>query len=161
MPDTVQLPRIPRIRQGVCRMVGRSRLRVDYQVTLDCGGAARVPIGGDQANRDGLSRDADSARHPGCRWRADEGLMADCFDPTYLGDGVSWRGADAPAQLRVGPRRVADSPAYDCRSPPVSGPVQPATRREFGGGPTQSASPAYGRTCPLDNEHEWAPELVR
>jgi hypothetical protein len=90
-------------------MVGKSRLRVDYQVTLDCGGAARVPIGGDQANRDGLSRDADSARHPGCRWRADEGLMADCFDPTYLGDGVSWRGADSPARVARGPRRVADS----------------------------------------------------
>ena len=36
---------------------------VDYQVPSMAGEAARGPIGGDRANRGGLSRDADSARH--------------------------------------------------------------------------------------------------
>src|SRR5689334_16583192 len=31
----------------------------------------------------------------------------------------------------------------------------------LGGGPTQSASPAYGRACALHSEHESAPDLVR
>ena len=36
----------------------------------------------------------------------------------HMGDGVSRRGADPSAQFARGPRWVAGSPAYDCRSPP-------------------------------------------
>src|SRR5262245_1623953 len=81
-----------------------------------------------------------------------------------MGDGVSWRGAPPPQlQLRAARRGVAGSPAYGCRSPPVWWPGSTARhpRLRGGGGPTESASPAYGRTCPLHNKHELAPDLVR
>jgi hypothetical protein len=84
-----------------------------------------------------------------------------------VGDGVSWRSADSSAQSRGAPRWVAGSPGVWLSVTPcpaiIARPGWPAVvtppsapRSLMGRGQVQ----AYG-TCPLQNEHESAPDLVR
>ena len=84
-----------------------------------------------------------------------------------VGDGVSWRSADFSAQSRGAPRWVAGSPGVWLSVTPcpaiIARPGWPAVvtppsapRSLMGRGQVQ----AYG-TCPLQNEHESAPDLVR
>jgi hypothetical protein len=157
--------------------------RLDEQV--DYQGLAGARRHGSPAQLASISASAPSGRHPmqqtaGChtcmrpvtRGDPGDGPKADrvswpIVSIPDVGDGVSWRSADSSAQSRGAPRWVAGSPgvwlsvipcpAITARpgSPAVVTPPS-APRWLMGRGQVQ----AYG-TCPLQNEHESAPDLVR